>query len=79
MTVTHVSAKGLALVLFSVAMLSAPWLCAAEEQPRKMVRLYNAGLVEHAINAHGEVRVLLPETHTDIEFDARAATSADHP
>lgn len=52
MTPTPVSAKGLALALFSVAMLSAAQPCAAEEQPPKIVRLYNAGPAEQEINAH---------------------------
>ncbi|MEO8381659.1 MAG: hypothetical protein ABI779_18500, partial [Acidobacteriota bacterium] len=71
MKVTHVSAKGLALALVSVAMLSAAWLRAAEEQPRKTVRLYNAGPAAQEITAHGGVRVLLPGTHTDLEVDDR--------
>ncbi|MEO8382844.1 MAG: hypothetical protein ABI779_24515, partial [Acidobacteriota bacterium] len=71
MNVTHVSARSLALALVSVAMLSAAWLGAAEEQPQKTVRLYNAGPAAQEINAHGGVRVLLPGTHTDLEFDAR--------
>jgi hypothetical protein len=71
MNFTHVSVKRLALVLVSVAMLSAAWLCAAEEQPRKMVRLYNAGPAAQEINAHGGVRVLAPGTHTDLEVDDR--------
>lgn len=71
MTLVKASAKGLALFLFSVAMLPAVRLHAAEEQPRRVVRLYNAGPAEQEINAHGEVRVLLPGTHTDLEFDDR--------
>lgn len=71
MTFTRVSVKRLALVLVSVAMLSAAWLCAAEERPRNMVRLYNAGPAAQEIKAHGGVRGLLPGTHTDFEFDDR--------
>jgi hypothetical protein len=71
MTFTRVLAKGLALVLFSLAVLPTAWLCAAEEEPLRVVRLYNAGRAEQDIKAHGEVRVLLPGTHADFEFDDR--------
>jgi hypothetical protein len=35
------------------------------------VRLYSAGPAQQEITVQGEVRVLLPGTHIDIELDAR--------
>jgi hypothetical protein len=71
MTLVKASAKRLALFLFSVTMLPTARLYAAEEQSRRVVRLYNADPAEQEIKAHGEVRVLLPGTHTNLAFDDR--------